>query len=243
MRKLNELEVGTKKELNVLVTGLEERMTKNNRPYVVFQVTDGETVADVRKWDATVAEYESYENTVVNMDIRTSVYNNNRSYDTDMILPTPLPASDFVRKVPEDIAMMMSSIMERVKQISSPELREIKNSLDAMNDNSNEQKSLILTLKTNRRYAWIEIKDTGKGISKENLEQIFLPFYSSHPYSKHWGIGLTLTYKIIHAHEGKIDVVSTLGKGTATRIFLPLVTKEGIIQSKSAAHTRKEKQS
>lgn len=119
----------------------------------------------------------------------------------------------------------------------------IKNSLDAMNDNSNEQKSLILTLKTNRRYAWIEIKDTGKGISKENLEQIFLPFYSSHPYSKHWGIGLTLTYKIIHAHEGKIDVVSTLGKGTATRIFLPLVTKEGIIQSKSAAHTRKEKQS
>ena len=119
MRKLNELEVGTKKELNVLVTGLEERMTKNNRPYVVFQVTDGETVADVRKWDATVAEYESYENTVVNMDIRTSVYNNNRSYDTDMILPTPLPASDFVRKVPEDIAMMMSSIMERVKQISS----------------------------------------------------------------------------------------------------------------------------
>lgn len=125
MRKLNELEVGTKKELNVLVTGLEERMTKNNRPYVVFQVTDGETVADVRKWDATVAEYESYENTVVNMDIRTSVYNNNRSYDTDMILPTPLPASDFVRKVPEDIAMMMSSIMERVKQISSPELREM----------------------------------------------------------------------------------------------------------------------
>ena len=98
MRKLNELEVGTKKELNVLVTGLEERMTKNNRPYVVFQVTDGETVADVRKWDATVAEYESYENTVVNMDIRTSVYNNNRSYDTDMILPTPLPASRFCAK-------------------------------------------------------------------------------------------------------------------------------------------------
>ena len=116
----------------------------------------------------------------------------------------------------------------------------IKNSLDAMNDISNEQKSLILTLKTNRRYAWIEIKDTGKGISKENLEQIFLPFYSSHPYSKHWGIGLTLTYKIIHAHEGKIDVVSTLGKGTSTRIFLPLITKEGIIQSKSVAHTRKE---
>jgi len=125
MRKLNELEVGTKKDLNVLVIGLEERMTKNNRPYVVFQVTDGESVADIRKWDATAAEYECYKDTVVNMDIRTSLYNNNRSYDTDMVLPTPLPASDFVRKVPEDIATMMSSIMDRVKKIEMPELRDM----------------------------------------------------------------------------------------------------------------------
>lgn len=125
MKKLNELEVGTKKDLNVLVIGLEERMTKNNRPYVVFQVTDGESVADIRKWDATAAEYECYKDTVVNMDIRTSLYNNNRSYDTDMVLPTPLPASDFVRKVPEDIATMMSSIMDRVKKIEMPELRDM----------------------------------------------------------------------------------------------------------------------
>lgn len=125
MRKLNELEVGTKKDLNVLVIGLEERMTKNNRPYVVFQVTDGESVADIRKWDATVAEYECYKDTVVNMDIRTSLYNNNRSYDTDMVLPTHLPASDFVRKVPEDIATMMASIMDRVKKIEMPELRDM----------------------------------------------------------------------------------------------------------------------
>lgn len=125
MRKLNELEVGTKKEINVLVTGLEERMTKNNRPYVVFKVTDGEITADVRKWDSTLVEYSCFKDTVVNMDIRTSVYNDNRSYDTDIILPTSLPVTDFVRKVPEDISMMMSSILERVKQISTPELREM----------------------------------------------------------------------------------------------------------------------
>lgn len=125
MRKLNELEVGTKKEINVLVTGLEERMTKNNRPYVVFKVTDGEITADVRKWDSTLEEYSCFKDTVVNMDIRTSVYNDNRSYDTDIILPTSLPVTDFVRKVPEDISMMMSSILERVKQISTPELREM----------------------------------------------------------------------------------------------------------------------
>ena len=102
MRKLNELEVGTKKDLNVLVIGLEERMTKNNRPYVVFQVTDGESVADIRKWDATAAEYECYKDTVVNMDIRTSLYNNNRSYDTDMVLPTPLPCLLYTSPSPRD---------------------------------------------------------------------------------------------------------------------------------------------
>ncbi len=101
----------------------------------------------------------------------------------------------------------------------------IRNSIDAMEETPKEKKTLICTVKTNSSWVWIEIEDSGKGISKENLAQIFLPFYSSHPYSKHWGIGLTLTYKIVHAHEGKIDVISTPGSGTSVRIILPLVQK------------------
>lgn len=96
--KLKELEVGNRTNVNVLVIDLEERMTKTNRPYVVFQVTDGETVIDVRKWDSTVAEYSHLKNTVVDMSIRTSVYNDNRSYDTDILLPTALPVTDFIIK-------------------------------------------------------------------------------------------------------------------------------------------------
>ena len=123
--KLKELEVGNRTNVNVLVIDMEERMTKTNRPYVVFQVTDGETVIDVRKWDSTVAEYSHLKNTVVDMSIRTSVYNDNRSYDTDILLPTALPVTDFIRKVPEDVQMMMSSIMERVSQITVPELKDM----------------------------------------------------------------------------------------------------------------------
>ena len=123
--KLKELEVGNRTNVNVLVIDLEERMTKTNRPYVVFQVTDGETVIDVRKWDSTMTEYAHLKNTVVDMSIRTSVYNDNRSYDTDILLPTALPVTDFIRKVPEDVQMMMSSITERVSQITEPELRDM----------------------------------------------------------------------------------------------------------------------
>lgn len=100
----------------------------------------------------------------------------------------------------------------------------IKNSIDAMEETPVGKRELTVTLSSSMQWIAIDIKDTGKGISKENLESIFLPFYSSHPYSKHWGIGLTLTYKVIHAHEGKIVVDSTLGAGTTVEVLLPNIT-------------------
>lgn len=100
----------------------------------------------------------------------------------------------------------------------------IKNSIDAMEETPAGKRELTVTLSSSMQWIAIDIKDTGKGISKENLESIFLPFYSSHPYSKHWGIGLTLTYKVIHAHEGKIVVDSTLGAGTTVEVLLPNIT-------------------
>lgn len=100
----------------------------------------------------------------------------------------------------------------------------IKNSIDAMDDVPQEQKALTVTLTGTDSWAQIQIKDSGRGISKENLDKVFLPFYSSHSYSKHWGIGLTLTYKIILAHEGKITAESVPGEGTTISILLPLLT-------------------
>ena len=85
------------------------------------------------------------------------------------------------------------------------------------------------TLTVNLRYTddWIllEIQDTGTGISENNIKKIFTPFFSSKPTARHWGIGLSLTYRIIQAHEGKIEVRSTLGKGTAFQILLPKITQ------------------
>lgn len=97
----------------------------------------------------------------------------------------------------------------------------IRNSLDAMLELPAEKRKLTIKLKTIPPWIQLEITDTGKGISEENLEHIFLPFYSSHTYSTHWGVGLTLTYKIITAHEGKIAAESVAGAGTTMRILLP----------------------
>ncbi|MCI0468920.1 MAG: response regulator, partial [Nitrospirae bacterium] len=68
-------------------------------------------------------------------------------------------------------------------------------------------------------YVKIEIRDEGKGIPKENLHNIFDPFFST--WKGRSGLGLTTTYSIIKKHNGLIAVESELGSGTTFSIYLP----------------------
>lgn len=68
----------------------------------------------------------------------------------------------------------------------------------------------------------LEIKDTGKGIKPENLNNLFDPFFTTKPVGQGTGLGLSVSYDIIvEKHFGKLDVKSKLGKGTTFRIKLP----------------------
>lgn len=60
----------------------------------------------------------------------------------------------------------------------------------------------------------ISIKDTGVGISCENVESIFEPFFTTKAESKGVGLGLSVAYGIIRRHQGQIQVQSNLGGGT-----------------------------
>ena len=70
-----------------------------------------------------------------------------------------------------------------------------------------------------KRMALISIKDTGKGISEDDLKKIFLPFYTKKKYGS--GIGLALSKKILRDHKGFIKVKSQKNKGTCFYIYLP----------------------
>jgi two-component system NtrC family sensor kinase len=72
-------------------------------------------------------------------------------------------------------------------------------------------------------YVQVEIRDTGVGIPKENLERIFDPFFSTRPEGS--GLGLAISHQIIHEHGGFINVDSEVGKGTSFKVHLAL--KEG----------------
>jgi signal transduction histidine kinase len=69
----------------------------------------------------------------------------------------------------------------------------------------------------------IKVKDTGKGISPEDLPYIFDRFYRGDKARQHngeSGLGLAIAKSIVEAHGGKINVVSTPGQGTEFTITL-----------------------
>ncbi len=69
------------------------------------------------------------------------------------------------------------------------------------------------------RFVSLEIEDQGPGISREHLEKVFDPYFTTWP--GHSGLGLTTAYSIVKSHGGRLEVDSRPGAGTRVRIDLP----------------------
>ena len=67
----------------------------------------------------------------------------------------------------------------------------------------------------------IEIKDTGIGISPENLPHIFTPFFTSKAVGQGTGLGLSISHSIVEQHGGKILITSKLGQGSCFSVYIP----------------------
>jgi two-component system, NtrC family, sensor kinase len=84
----------------------------------------------------------------------------------------------------------------------------------------------ILTFRTYRdkpnKKAFLEVSDTGHGISEENLPKIFDPFFTTKEPGKGTGLGLSTSYGIIQEAGGRISVKETSPRGTTFLIDLPL---------------------
>ncbi len=86
-----------------------------------------------------------------------------------------------------------------------------------------ERGTITIRLKQlNEEQVYIEVEDTGKGISEGNLKKIFNPFFTTKPVGKGTGLGLSLSYSIAEKHNGKLTVKSEVGVGTKFRLILPV---------------------
>ena len=75
----------------------------------------------------------------------------------------------------------------------------------------------------------IEFIDTGSGIPEENLKKIFDPFFTTKAVGKGTGLGMSISYRVINDHHGRIEVDSTVGKGTKFTITLPIVHEQNAL--------------
>jgi len=92
----------------------------------------------------------------------------------------------------------------------------LKNALDAMEGKG----SIKIDIQNDEKNAVIDVSDTGKGISNQNISKVFKPGFTTK--KRGWGLGLSLSKRIIEQyHKGSLTVKqSEIGKGTTFRIVL-----------------------
>ncbi|MGA8572788.1 MAG: PAS domain S-box protein [Desulfobaccales bacterium] len=93
----------------------------------------------------------------------------------------------------------------------------IINAMEAMPNGG----SLSFSTQVQDDKVYLKVADTGVGITEDNLECLFQPFFTTKG-PKSSGLGLSSSYGIITQHQGKIQVASTVGQGTTFTVTLPL---------------------
>jgi two-component system cell cycle sensor histidine kinase/response regulator CckA len=93
------------------------------------------------------------------------------------------------------------------------------------------------------RYAVLSVTDTGCGMSQETLSHVFEPFFSTKS-DKASGLGLSTVYGIVRQSEGAVEAESQLGRGSAFRVYLPLIESEaekvrrpGVLEANTGSET------
>ena len=110
----------------------------------------------------------------------------------------------------------------RVSQINQVVMNLVVNAIQA----SAQGQSVRVSTHDEPRSVTIEVLDRGAGIAPEHLSRIFDPFFTTKPPGEGIGLGLSLCYRIIADHGGRIDVESEPGKGTCFRVRLPRRAQE-----------------
>ena len=119
-----------------------------------------------------------------------------------------------------DFTSLDPKIVVDVEKIKRVFLNIIKNAVDAMPEGG----TLTITSKESNGTLQVAFTDTGTGISKDALEKLWTPFFTTK--SRGMGLGLPICKRFVEAHGGNVSVESTVGKGTTFTVTIPIRLKQ-----------------
>jgi two-component system NtrC family sensor kinase len=111
----------------------------------------------------------------------------------------------------------VSGDVQRLQQVL---INLISNAESAMEESA--ERVLTVRTESGADHVRVSISDTGRGMPPEVRRRAFEPFYSNRPAGAATGLGLSVSYGIVKAHGGSIDVQSEPGVGTTVVLSLPL---------------------
>jgi signal transduction histidine kinase len=128
-----------------------------------------------------------------------------REVDLTLIAPTPLP------------------IKGDQVQLQQVILNLIVNAMDAMSAVPSVERRIKVSTARDGNSACLFVSDVGPGIPVDQLERVFVPFFTTKPHGM--GMGLSIARTIVEAHGGQLSVENAAGRGATFRIGLPLDPK------------------
>ncbi len=124
-------------------------------------------------------------------------------------------------------------------QLQQVILNMLNNAFDAIGDGPGR---VTIETSMDEGQVRIDITDTGHGMTQEQLERVFMPFFTTKEVGKGTGLGLSVSYGIIKSLGGMIEVSSRVNEGSTFTIFLPMTERRNkSTQDKRAESWRSEK--
>ncbi|WCN08608.1 transporter substrate-binding domain-containing protein [Marinomonas mediterranea] len=116
-------------------------------------------------------------------------------------------------------------IMANPQRIEQVIINLVINACDALQGSENSEKQLAISsnLSLDQKSVYLTVRDTGNGISSENLPRLTDPFFTTKRELGGTGLGLSVSAGIIKAHKGRLTFESELEKGTTVTAILPAI--------------------
>jgi len=121
-------------------------------------------------------------------------------------------------KLIQNVSPSLPEICADSSQINQILVNLVVNSIQAMPEGG----TLTITATLENDMVVLGVEDTGTGIQKENLDNIFLPFFTTKDIGEGTGLGLAVVHGIVSAHGGSIRVTSEVSQGTIFEVCLPV---------------------